>query len=52
LQQLGHAILGDKFYAEKEGFAAAPRLQLHAETLSFFHPVNQQRITINCPCPF
>lgn len=38
MQMLGHAILGDKFYAGPKAFAAAERLQLHAETLSLQHP--------------
>ncbi|AWB66883.1 RNA pseudouridine synthase [Saccharobesus litoralis] len=52
MQQIGHAILGDKFYAEPDGFAAACRLQLHAEQLGFYHPVSHEWLDFNCPCPF
>ncbi|WP_111980193.1 pseudouridine synthase [Algibacillus agarilyticus] len=52
MQQIGHAILGDKFYAKNAGFKAADRLQLHAEKLGFFHPVTEEWIEITEPCPF
>jgi tRNA pseudouridine32 synthase/23S rRNA pseudouridine746 synthase len=35
---LGHPILGDVFYAEGAALEAAPRLHLHAESLTFAHP--------------
>ncbi len=35
---LGHPILGDDFYGDAACIAAAPRLHLHAQTLSFTHP--------------
>lgn len=38
LQGIGHPILGDKFYAQEEGFKRAKRLLLHAESLSILHP--------------
>lgn len=41
-QFLGHPILGDKFYAPKWTQQHVPRLQLHAEHLSFFHPTSNQ----------
>lgn len=52
LQWLGNPILGDKFYGNKEIHQAAPRLQLHAASLSFSHPATQQYLTFNCPSPF
>lgn len=49
---LGHPILGDRLYAHKEALALAPRLQLHACVLEFEHPVTQQPVQFNSPCPF
>lgn len=38
LQALGYPILGDRLYANEEQQAMAPRLLLHALSLSFVHP--------------
>ena len=43
----GHPILGDSFY----GGSPAPRLMLHALSLSFDHPVTGQALTIIAPAP-
>jgi len=48
---LGNPILGDVFYAKGAALAAAVRLLLHAETLTFSHPDGQKQ-TVECPCPF
>ena len=50
--ELGHPILGDDFYAHEEAHAAAPRLQLHAESLTVHHPDGGARVTFTDPCPF
>lgn len=52
LLSLGHPILGDNFYAHPQAFAAASRLQLHAETLSFRHPGTGESCTFTDACPF
>ena len=49
---LGHPILGDNFYAHDEALAAAPRLQLHAQSLKFRHPSGGAWTEINSTCPF
>ena len=49
---LGHPILGDRLYAHADALATAKRLQLHAEELSFLHPVTQQPLNFVCPAPF
>jgi tRNA pseudouridine32 synthase/23S rRNA pseudouridine746 synthase len=36
--ELGHPILGDRLYAHTDALDMAPRLQLHAESLSLKHP--------------
>jgi tRNA pseudouridine32 synthase/23S rRNA pseudouridine746 synthase len=52
MMELGHVILGDQFYATGEALAAADRLQLHAEELSFVHPNTGEEVTFVIPCPF
>lgn len=49
---MGHAILGDPFYATPDAFDAASRLQLHAEALSLFHPTGGARVTFEATAPF
>lgn len=49
---LCHPILGDEFYAKGEALAAANRLQLHAEELTFTHPTTKEEMTFSAPCPF
>lgn len=46
---IGHPILGDRFYGTAEAIAAAPRLQLHAERLSFPHPADGRTMTLVAP---
>jgi tRNA pseudouridine32 synthase/23S rRNA pseudouridine746 synthase len=52
LREIGHAILGDDLYASKELQELAPRLMLHAETLSFTHPATKKQLTLTANCPF
>ena len=52
MASLGYPILGDKFYAHDEARAAAPRLMLHAQCLSFRHPIDGERVRFEAPCPF
>jgi tRNA pseudouridine32 synthase/23S rRNA pseudouridine746 synthase len=40
-------IVGDPLYGQ-----AADRLYLHAESLQFQHPVNNQRIKVSSEIPF
>ncbi|MEM8794345.1 MAG: pseudouridine synthase [Pseudomonadota bacterium] len=49
---LGHPILGDPLYAYDAALTAAPRLSLHAERLSVYHPVGGRRLTFESPVPF
>lgn len=51
MQAIGHPMLGDAFYADGEALAAAGRLLLHAEELSFRHPDGRD-VTFSIPCPF
>ena len=52
MQWLGHPILGDKFYASKDGVQAATRLQLHAEFLAVSHPTSGKMMEFYAKCPF
>jgi tRNA pseudouridine32 synthase/23S rRNA pseudouridine746 synthase len=47
MQHLGHAILGDRFYADEATIKAAPRLCLHAQSLTLTHPISDEEITIS-----
>ncbi len=49
---LGHPMLGDPFYGDADSQARAPRLLLHAETLSLPHPVSGERASWVCAAPF
>ncbi len=46
---LGHPILGDRFYADGEALACAPRLMLHAAELTIKHPYSGQPLTFSAP---
>lgn len=52
LASIGHAILGDEFYAAPAAFAASDRLRLHASKLRFTHPSSNEPVSIESPCPF
>jgi tRNA pseudouridine32 synthase / 23S rRNA pseudouridine746 synthase len=49
---LGNPIIGDTLYGNDESSEASPRLLLHAEKISFIHPVTTIQIDINCPADF
>ena len=47
MQSIGHPIVGDPIYGHP-----AERLMLHAERLSFPHPMTGEPIRLECPAPF
>ncbi len=49
LKELGHPIVGDELYAPPEAHRAAPRLCLHALSLSVQHPVERRRLEMLAP---
>ncbi|MEM8553609.1 MAG: RluA family pseudouridine synthase [Pseudomonadota bacterium] len=51
MQQIGHPILGDPFYAT-EPARDHPRLMLHAERLRFNHPESGRGQSFSSPAPF
>ncbi|WP_081405723.1 RluA family pseudouridine synthase [Acinetobacter sp. TTH0-4] len=52
MQYLGHPIVGDTLYATPEQQQLIPRLCLHAEYLSFYHPQTEVRVEFYYPVPF
>ena len=52
MQALGHPILGDPLYADEKRKTKADRLLLHAEYLSFVHPVTGRESSFSCTAPF
>ena len=52
LAHLGHPILGCDLYAHEAAYKAAPRLMLHAEKLSFGHPISGLVVEFTAPLPF
>jgi len=52
MSELGHAILGDRFYASHDVLNKSNRLLLHAEQLVFTHPVSGELLQLTAPAPF
>ncbi|NNC36899.1 MAG: RNA pseudouridine synthase [Hyphomonadaceae bacterium] len=52
MNEQGCPILGDRLYAHEDAFKKTPRLMLHAESLSIFHPDGGQRHQFEAPVPF
>jgi tRNA pseudouridine32 synthase/23S rRNA pseudouridine746 synthase len=52
LAAIGHPILGDALYAPPAVFERAQRLLLHANQLSFDHPLSGTRLRLGCEAPF
>lgn len=52
MAEMGHPILGDKFYASEDALAAAPRLNLHAYQLTLFHPTTRKSMTFTSSVTF
>jgi tRNA pseudouridine32 synthase/23S rRNA pseudouridine746 synthase len=52
LMSIGHAILGDALYADEAAQRRAPRLMLHATSLTITHPATMQPMRFESPAPF
>ncbi|PKG56523.1 bifunctional tRNA pseudouridine(32) synthase/23S rRNA pseudouridine(746) synthase RluA [Shewanella sp. Choline-02u-19] len=52
MMALGHPILGDNFYADPLAKRLAPRLLLHAQSLTITHPYSKEPMTFSCETPF
>ncbi len=51
LSEGDNPIFGDRTYGTDQSADAAPRLMLHARTLSFPHPLSGQNMTVSAPLP-
>ncbi|MDD8059510.1 MULTISPECIES: RluA family pseudouridine synthase [Shewanella] len=51
-QQIGHPILGCDLYHNQQSQQMAPRLLLHATSLSFIHPITLEKMNCICSSPF
>ena len=52
LYGLGHAIIGDKIYADDAVYNLSDRLHLHAHKLSLRHPNGGEELEFSVPPPF
>ena len=52
MMAIGHAILGDEFYADASTFEKSARLLLHAQSLTLSHPTTGQKLSISSEAPF
>jgi tRNA pseudouridine32 synthase/23S rRNA pseudouridine746 synthase len=52
LAAIGHPILGDDLYADKDTHARSSRLLLHATALAFPHPDTGQPMNFHSAAPF
>ncbi|QYK02083.1 bifunctional tRNA pseudouridine(32) synthase/23S rRNA pseudouridine(746) synthase RluA [Shewanella psychrotolerans] len=52
MMALGHPILGDNFYADALAKRLAPRLLLHAQSLTIKHPYSGEVMTFSTKIPF
>lgn len=52
MMALGHAIVGDEFYATPQARAYSERLQLHSAELSFYHPATNELSSAFVHCDF
>lgn len=50
LSHIGHPLLGDTLYGGSSAIFNE-RQALHAESLSFLHPLSNESITVHCPLP-
>ncbi len=52
LKEIGHPILGDRFYAHGEALNMSERLCLHAKSITIMHPVKKEKMTFGHPAAF
>lgn len=52
LASIGHAILGDRFYADDNVQAKSKRLCLHAYHLEFNHPISKEKLSFETKAEF
>lgn len=52
MNEMGHPILGDRFYAHDEALAMSDRLCLHATVITVMQPIKKVKLTFEVPAPF
>lgn len=52
LLNIGHPILGDRFYAHDEALKMSDRLCLHSKSLTIMQPQQKVKLTFDCHIPF
>lgn len=52
MKEIGHPILGDRFYADGEVLEASDRLSLHSKSIRLRHPTGGEWVTFEDPTPF
>ncbi|MCC3862026.1 pseudouridine synthase [Pseudemcibacter aquimaris] len=52
LMELGHPILGDRFYANERALKMKNRLCLHSKEVTIMHPVLKEKMTFTSKVPF
>jgi len=52
MTQIGHAILGDRFYARGAALDASERLCLHSKIITLRHPTGGKWVTFEAAVPF
>lgn len=51
LASIGHPVVGDKVYGRRRRRIPIPRMFLHAQRLSFSHPVSGELVEVQAPLP-
>jgi tRNA pseudouridine32 synthase/23S rRNA pseudouridine746 synthase len=52
LHAIGHPIVGDTLYGNEQDMTGAPRLMLHAQVLTFDHPLTGAALRFEARAPF
>ncbi|MEM9999730.1 MAG: pseudouridine synthase [Pseudomonadota bacterium] len=52
MAEIGHPILGDRFYADEAALAMSSRMLLHAASLAFSHPESGAEVIYESAVPF
>ncbi len=52
LKEIGHPILGDRFYAHSKALELSDHLCLHSKAITIMHPVRKEKMTFERPSLF
>jgi 23S rRNA pseudouridine1911/1915/1917 synthase len=51
MRHLGHPLAGDAIYGDRRAAPTVPRLMLHARSITFTHPITDERLRVEAPWP-